>query len=364
MNNISFSCSFFFLGSTVPPLHAAAAVKVDELVYIFGGQRLDIFCAADDFYSLNIKNKDITIVNTENTPSPRYGHTMDKIYDRYIMLYGGLTMDLRFSDHNVVDRFRQIGTNNLIYIFDIQTNKWSTIDLPALSPRSFHSTTVLNIGDISQVIILGGISKTVNSCERLPINEINIITFNDRCIDDVTFRKVIYNIQIPTYISSHKCTFFRDRLHIFGGLRVSSPDAKPDAGGSASYSSINIFDDQTSIVNYDINICAADYKTYGHSQLYLSDDTLLIMGGSIKSMYVYSTKFLPPASCDLGNECIINESEEIYTQISIPWIQCDLCHKWIHKFCAQVTKEPVVFHCNACSTYRSDARRATKTQSK
>ena len=59
----------------------------------------------------------------------------------------------------------------------------------------------------------------------------------------------------------------RDRLYIFGGLRISSPDAKPD---SASYLLIIISDDQTTIVNSQINISATDFKTncprYGRIQ--------------------------------------------------------------------------------------------------
>ena len=50
--------TLFFLGSTVPPLHAAAAVKVEEMVYILGGQRLDTFSATSDFYTFDVRKKE------------------------------------------------------------------------------------------------------------------------------------------------------------------------------------------------------------------------------------------------------------------------------------------------------------------
>ena len=334
-------------------------IHSDGKLYIFGGQKLDDMSSSNDFYELDIKSKDISMIESQScSPSARYGHSIDLIYNNHILIYGGLTMDLRFSNYNVLNRFRQIETDTNIHLFDFSDRQWSTISNVNLPQMAFHATTNVSLGDMSQLFLLGGLQKNQHTCSRLPLNEVYSLKFFNRDIHSPVFEKLIYEIDEPLYVSNHCSSFFKDKIIIFGGLRVQSPDDTPDPNGSAAWSIVNIFD-QT-IETETIHDFKSDYMTHGHSQICLSPDTLLVVGGTIKAMFLYSNKIMPLAPCALDSKCVINESEDVYSAKTIPWIQCDLCHKWIHKYCANIHKEPDIFHCKECLSFRSTARKSTR----
>jgi hypothetical protein len=76
------------------------------------------------------------------------------------------------------------------------------------------------------------------------------------------------------------------------------------------------------------------HLTAGNSSLVLSNDCFMILSGSNKNFYVYTSKLMKPNPCDLKEKCVIYDSPEISP---IAWVQCEgKCKRWLHQFCVGV----------------------------
>ena len=97
-------------------------------------------------------------------------------------------------------------------------------------------------------------------------------------------------------------------------------------------------------------------KVYGSTSKWFDDHTLVINSGTrpalgvgFRSIFCYSKFENREMVCE-SDTCIIQNKCG-----NIPWVQCDLCSKWIHNFCdpkirkrETTLKRSERYHCQKC----------------
>ena len=87
---------------------------------VYGGMGLDNMSAASDLCQLRLKGErqiyvDVTLMKQhDDVPSARFGHKMTKIDEQSVLVHGGLSLDLRSSDHFVQDTFGKCWVTNIL----------------------------------------------------------------------------------------------------------------------------------------------------------------------------------------------------------------------------------------------------------
>ena len=143
------------------------------------------------------------------------------------------------------------------------------------------------------------------------------------------------------FLSSHTTTALADTLYIYGGY--TQQQAEVDERYPASSSIMYKID--TNTWKLDAEPIDAAYATAGASSSFLGESLLIVIGGTNKSINIYTKMAVPPDICDLGDSCNIEQSQTT----PIPWILCEHCKKWLHMFCLGLQAAPVNdYVCNKC----------------
>ena len=106
-------------------------------------------------------------------------------------------------------------------------------------------------------------------------------------------------------------------------------------------------------------------KVWGSSSAWISDDTLMLMGGSLpppghgeRSIFMYSSKPMDILTCGLEDSCKVDENFKGNTRL----IECDVCGKDIHFYCdkkiSKLKKTPEFYKCPLCN--KKEKERPTK----
>ena len=146
------------------PLHVIHPPTKDYLIYhyhrfkphsslsefvVYGGIELDNMSVASYLCQLRLKGgrrsyMDVTLIEQhDDVPSARFGHKMTKIDEQSVLMHGGLSLDLRSSDHFVQDTFRQVLSDQHFNILDVASKIWSKLRVKAHCARAFHSAGFL-----------------------------------------------------------------------------------------------------------------------------------------------------------------------------------------------------------------------------
>lgn len=344
------NCSPHLLaGSHLAPLHGSAGAVIDGELFLFGGERLDTFETTNEMYRIKKKGSthwDVTEVQQDGeVPCGRLGHTFTALWDKYILLHGGASMDLRDSHFLVQTRFRQTGNDPYFYLFDISTNFWSKIRLPGLCCRAYH-TAVFNESQDS-IIILGGVhyNEGAQAIHRIDIRDVTCLKIDTTgTASSPKFSLQVFSLDLPTpvYISNHACVFSKSdkKLYVFGGIQQQDSAIPTDAHSVQYEGAATMF-----VVDTDVWDCKtvhagyaqSDFRTRGHSMFQLAPDCIMIIGGVQKTIFMYTTKLMVPDPCGLQEQCRISESDVVSP---IPWIQCEFCGQWLHQFCVKLVRVP------------------------
>ena len=116
---------------------------------VYGGMGLDNMSAASDLCQLRLKGEsqiyvDVTLMKQhDDVLSARFGHKMTKIDEQSVLMHGGLSLDLRSSDHFVQDTFRQVLSDQHFNILGVASKTWSKLGVKAHCARAFHSAGFL-----------------------------------------------------------------------------------------------------------------------------------------------------------------------------------------------------------------------------
>ena len=164
------------------------------------------------------------------------------------------------------------------------------------------------------------------------------------------------------FLSSHTTTALADTLYIYGGY--TQQQAEVDERYPASSSIMYKIDTNTWKLDaepIDTTVFQGPgfesrwrcmfftlvllYATAGASSSFLGESLLIVIGGTNKSINIYTKMAVPPDICDLGDSCNIEQSQTT----PIPWILCEHCKKWLHMFCLGLQAAPVNdYVCNKC----------------
>ncbi|KAF8422471.1 hypothetical protein EV426DRAFT_535237 [Tirmania nivea] len=145
-------------GVEVPPLVGSSTTIVDDMLYVFGGQRLRAHPGlSNDIYALCLITREWSLLETKGeVPSPRYFHSVCSLGDTKLVCFGGMspanggdganTSPQRntAAQHSSHQLQREVVVMSDIHIFDIQSRTWSyipTIDAP--EGRYAHCATIL-----------------------------------------------------------------------------------------------------------------------------------------------------------------------------------------------------------------------------
>ena len=332
-------------GAKLPPLQATQLLgtKPGEFV-LYGGMRLDNMSAASDLWQLQLKGgrrsyMDITVLEQHgDVPSARFGHTLTKIDNQSVLMHGGLSLDLRWSDHFVQDRFRQVLSDQHFYILDVPSKTWTKLGVEAHCARAFHSAVLYK----DSVFYVGGLRSrgSLGPKERIHLGEIMEVNLMTK---SVCLRHVAGWPEV--YISGHASVVIDNKLYVYGGVTQHSTAEikKVDKNGSNQMyiMSLDELSGSMETAYYD----QGDYRATGHSMAVLDRDCIMVIGGSMRGILMYTNKTMCPSPCDLDN-CIISQSDIVSP---IAWIKCEgSCKKWLHWFCVGITREPRKFVCVNC----------------
>ena len=117
----------------------------------------------------------------ETWPTPRFGHSFDKLCDNTFLLIGGNNMPFRHLNlPNASNIFHTEPVSDIIYTYDSDNNYWQNIntDTELGLKRSFHATSDFTFNEIKFVIVSGGITFD-DSWKSLPMSKTFLIKINN-----------------------------------------------------------------------------------------------------------------------------------------------------------------------------------------
>jgi hypothetical protein len=339
-------------GATLPPLHGPQAFIEGDIVYVHGGQRLMYNLGmSDKLYQLRQdKNKINVQIQKQNgdIPDSRSGHTITYIGDRKYLLHGGCRMDLATSPHLVRNRFRQVINDRKFYVLDINSFQWSVVQsAEATKARCNHTCLKIDF----KLFFIGGLTSTTMSIadERIKLTDVMCLNYHN--LDDASI--MIYKFsQSPSsssvFLSNHSSILFNGKILIFGGIHQTQGKIgeKIDVNGTDILFEM---DTESKIIENGIKASynLSDFRTRGHTMHVVDDDCVMVIGGTMRSIVMYTTKLMTPSPCDLNERCTIADSDIISP---IPWVQCEFkCKRWLHWFCVKITRNPKgKYKCQDC----------------
>ena len=304
----------------------------------------------DLFKNLNFQHGDI--------PCPRFGHSLTKISETEFLMFGGLTMPYR-QGYDVSKTFYQCHPEFYLYVLSARMkemmlhSEWKgAFHDESLCKRAFHTATLCK-DDI--VVIGGAVYENSKLKKRVSLREIIFLNISSVEPSSVKSKPVI-NLDKDTFISSHAaaiCPADPNLLCVFGGYQQNEELVSCKVPPSAK---LFIIDLNNSMLLKTLN--ETGFETAGHTMTFIDSDTMLINGGTNKSLALFSSKPMTPDPCDLGGDCKIDDS----FMAPIPWIQCEgLCGRWLHQFCIGLRMAPRgKYICEDCKSNPQNRRRSNQ----
>lgn len=332
-------------GSTFPALQSAAAVVDTQKIYVWGGYNTAQLTVDSDLLILTkggskfnceiVQQEAISLLarpvskskQSGFMPEGRAGHTLTNIGNHAAVLHGGVTMPMRKTS-TLNSPFLKACKDGKFYELNLQTYKWSQINVPEVTPRAFHSAEYSV--DHKSIYIVGGITYTgYQPDQRLPIDDVIVV----KILDDNTYSldRVVFTFatDLPKYLSYHSSCLLENQMFVFGGFYQKESKMEDVPQLNSNILTYNLTDLTLNFVELD-----KMHRSAGNTSVTLSNDCIMVVGGSTKNYFVYTSKPMVPSPCDYASECNICDSPEISP---ISWVQCEgSCHRWLHQFCVGV----------------------------
>ena len=216
-----------------------------------------------------------------------------------LIIIGGF--NIKTCKNNSVAR----NCENNLACFDTSTNTWSEVtvetgDSTLLQRCNFGSTAVTE----DRIIIAGGVKYTEfgekTKPQTLSIHEMVDLTLKEKETGEIVAEIKKIDVEMsPQLLSSFSMSSKGEHIHIFGGKQ----GAKKEPNGNIFI--VNIVTKQLEIVKPP-TFLSEKTKVWGSSSAWISDDTLMLMGGSLpppghgeRSIFMYSSKPMDILTCGL-----------------------------------------------------------------
>ena len=362
-------------GATLPPLSGAQAVFLPAVNQgiLFGGLNLSHYSATNDLFTIdmNIRRNTVRVdLHYAEKPSgellssaktqkgakitPRFGHSLICMSDNKAVCFGGVTLHRRESVSVYAQNiFSHKCDDSNVYILqvDCQEATWRecTVNGPALL-QSFHSAVR---SSPNTVLSCGGIVTEGHNKRRAHLGVVHMYTF-----DEGYHSCTIQDVQItnaPDYgLSSHSMCLFNDTdVIIVGGyISKSVSDEYPEVSKSVHLLSLG-----NTCLTSSKESATSDGCTAG-ATIFRAGPAIIILGGTEKSISLFTKAIIHADSCALDKDCNIDSS----TTSPIAWVQCDGCKLWFHLFCLGKTAIPSDqdWFCEGCMNDLKKKRQKTK----
>ncbi|KAL0074023.1 hypothetical protein J3Q64DRAFT_1637775 [Phycomyces blakesleeanus] len=136
---IVYSCCSQSTDKYQPFITAVAAIG--SKIYMFGGRQVQSSTLSNSMYVLDTNTFVLQKLHCRgNSPQPRFDHSFDTLYNRYLVVFGGLCLD-------------SSGENDL-YIFDTKTDMWIEPGCQGQIPSPRYGHASVMVGD--ELYIFGG----------------------------------------------------------------------------------------------------------------------------------------------------------------------------------------------------------------
>lgn len=143
------------------PVRAGHKVAmVDDMVVTWGGVNLKNVTFPRDVHLMDLREKTVRVMETRGAgPSGRYGHSLDHVTDKKIVMFGGWDGS-RFLDD--------------MWILDVDRNNWKEVNIEGEKPRprALHAALVCN----KTMVIFGGavsLDRGLNDVWMMDMREMN-----------------------------------------------------------------------------------------------------------------------------------------------------------------------------------------------
>ena len=354
-------------GALMTPLYQAAMVtaKPGKLL-VFGGLNTDYIEPTNEFHILTLEKKcHVEIVKGEHEgmmvrsrrlqqgsiPSARFGHTLTRLgnADKAI-LFGGLQMDQRGHDNtNLWRKFSQLPAEKVLYVLDMETLTWTAAEMQP-EPRAYHKAVYLK--ERNSVLILGGVKYDGREPHyRYGLHECLLISANG---ESIHFRPFSCS-GTPLHMSSFAACATEDTIFLHGGYQVNTGAMEAGLEPSQDMVLVNLESCEHALVSSSVHFKTA---SAGHTAICMDNACIMLLGGTNEGIFAFTSKKFCPEACDFGDKCDIDHSPEVSP---IAWIGCDgPCKRWLHNFCAKVTKVPKSNEKWYCSTDCRPKKQARK----
>lgn len=341
------------VGASLSPLTSAAGIVSKQTVYIFGGLDTSLMQPSNEMFVLNhitgitydctiFKDPDTCDVQLKNdqfmtgeVPSPRMGHSFTAIDDQYVILFGGMN----FKGDSAFQRsFEPNATDGHFYKLDLNTMEWKRLETPSVLSRAYHQAVYLQ--DRRTILFTGGVTYTsTQSVNRIPLGEVLCLNVDTETISTVVFDG------LSVCLSHHASCIHDGTIIVQGGYQQGTPTATRPKQEKSIYV-LDLEAKVHKVTHPDVHFETA---TTGHTAMSVDSTCIIFIGGSTQSIFAYTSKKFTPDSCDLADDCSIEDSPEVSP---ISWIQCEgKCKKWLHQFCAKVEHIPKgKWMCKNCNT--------------
>ncbi|TDH66072.1 hypothetical protein CCR75_004894 [Bremia lactucae] len=195
-----------------------------------------------------------------STPPERWGHSVTKISNERVVVYGGTD-----------DEERTLGD---LYVFDMKTHRWTTPLNCETITRTWHDAVYLASKNL--VLVFGGERSAAVDSELDILSDIMVL--DTECF--LWYPPAIHGTP-PSARSGHTCTAVGHEVVVFGGTR-----------GRSRQSSVHILDTNLwhwKAVKVDGNPPSA--RTY-HSAVALGEDRIVYFGGNDSSKSFHAVHVL------------------------------------------------------------------------
>jgi len=224
-------------------------------------------------------------------------------------------------------------------------------------PRAYHTANFATLSGVKCVVIVGGVSFKGQSIpsERLPINEPLILKVHDTLKHEYSVDKITATVSVDTFVSYHSVVSLNDKMYITGGFVQTRKEMNDAHTTSNKLYTLDLQSMEIESKEWDTSYCTA-----GNTSFALSNDCIMVVGGSAETFFAYTTKPLRPSPCDLHSECLIFESPETSP---IAWVQCEgNCKQWLHQYCVGLLEKGVPRGKCICTSCKGKGRkRKSKT---
>lgn len=145
------------------------------------------------------------------------------------------------------------------------------------------------------MIIIGGVSfkRHLVPSERLPINELFILKVHNLKEHNYSIDKITASITVDAFISYHSVVSLNEKLYITGGYVQTEKDMTDTHTVSSKLYKLDL-----QSVNIETIEIDTPHWTAGNTSFALSDDCIMVVGGSAETFFAYTTKRLRPSPCD------------------------------------------------------------------